>query len=73
MSGRYAMNHSSDRAGRHRSRSIIEPVDLRNPGNAFLQQEIDTNRRTERWLIGKAAIALAIVGVLVAIRQVFFA
>ncbi|CAN5543594.1 hypothetical protein BH10ACT7_BH10ACT7_12560 [soil metagenome] len=73
MSGRYAMNHSSERPARHRSRSTIEPVDLRNPGDAFLQQEIDANRRTERWLIGKAAIALAIVAVLVAIRQVFFA
>ena len=73
MSGRYAMNHSSGRPARHSSRSIIEPVDLRNPGDAFLQQEINANRRTERWLIGKAAIALAIVGILVTIRQVFFA
>lgn len=67
------MNHAEGRPARHSSRSTIEPVDLRNPGDAFLQQEIDANRRTERWLIGKAAIALAVVGILVAIRQVFFA
>lgn len=73
MSVRYAMNHAEGRPARHRARSIIEPVDPRNPGDAFLQQEIDANARSERWLIGKAALALAIVGVLIAIRQVFFA
>lgn len=50
-----------------------ELSDPRDPGRVFLQAEINANRRTERWLIGKAAIALAVVGILVAIRQVFFA
>ena len=50
----------------------MHPSDPRNPGDRFLQREIDDNARTERWLIGKAALALAVVGVLVVIRQVFF-
>ncbi|MGX5681465.1 hypothetical protein [Schumannella luteola] len=41
-------------------------------GERFLQKEIDTNRRAERWLVLKAAIALAVVGILVVVRQVFF-
>lgn len=42
-------------------------------GERFLQREIDSNRKAERWLVLKAAIALAFVGVLIVIRQVFFA
>ena len=60
-------------SGRHSVGLPIEPADPRNPGTEFLQREIDANRKTERWLIAKAAIALAFVGVLVIIRQVFFA
>jgi hypothetical protein len=37
------------------------------------EREIDKDRRDERLLIPKAILALAIVAVLVAIRQVFFA
>lgn len=40
--------------------------------DAHLQREIDANRRAERWLILKAVIALAVVGALVIVRQVFF-
>jgi len=48
------------------------PVDPRNPGDAYLQNEIDTNRRDEYRLIGKALIALVFVAVLVVVRVVFF-
>lgn len=37
-----------------------------------LQDEIDANRRSEYGLIPKALVALLVVGVLVAIRVVFF-
>ncbi len=37
-----------------------------------LQDEIDADRRAEYGLIPKAVIALLVVGVLVAIRVVFF-
>lgn len=36
------------------------------------QHEIDDERRGERWLILKAFIAVVVVAVLVAIRQLFF-
>lgn len=45
---------------------------MRRDSDAHLQREIDANRRAERWLILKAVIALAFVGVLVIVRQVFF-
>jgi hypothetical protein len=61
----------TDSAHGRRSASS-EPVDPRNPGDAYLQNEIDTNRRDEYRLIGKALIALLFVAVLVAIRVVFF-
>ena len=46
--------------------------DIRNPGDAFIQAEIDSNRRYEWLLIPKAIIALGVVAVLVVIRQLFF-
>ena len=61
----------TDNAHGRRSASS-EPVDPRNPGTAYLQNEIDTNRRGEFRLIGKAFIALIFVAVLVVIRVVFF-
>lgn len=54
-------------------RKPVDPVDPRNPGNDFLQQELEANRRSERWLVLKAFIALALVAVLVIVREVFFA
>ncbi|MDO7881372.1 hypothetical protein [Antiquaquibacter soli] len=41
-------------------------------GERFLSKEIEADRRSERWLVLKAVIALAVVGVLVVVRQVFF-
>ena len=69
---RYAMKHAEGHPPRHSARALVVPVNLRNPGDVFLQQEIDANRRSERWLILKAVIALSFVAVLVVIRQVFF-
>lgn len=69
---RYAMKHAVGAPPRHSARLIVEPVNLNNPGDVFLQQEIDRNRRSERWLVLKAIIALAIVAGLVIVREVFF-
>ena len=41
-------------------------------GERALQREIDDNRRSERWLIPQALLALAIVAAVVIVRQVFF-
>jgi hypothetical protein len=54
-------------------RNPVSPVDRRDPGADFLQQELEANRRSERWLVLKAFIALALVAVLVVVREVFFA
>ena len=48
------------------------PNDPRDPGDSYLQNEIDENRRHERWLVPKALLAIAVVAVLVIIRQVYF-
>ncbi len=50
----------------------ILPLTARNPGMAFLRQEIELNRKSERWLILKGFIALVLVGILVTVRLVFF-
>lgn len=52
--------------------ALVQPTDPRNPGDEFLQREIDDNRRSEFWLIPKAVLALAVVAGLVVIREVFF-
>lgn len=57
---------------RHSVRTSFVPTDPRDPGNDFLLVELDHDRRTERWIILKAVIAFALVGVLVTIRQLFF-
>jgi hypothetical protein len=48
------------------------PADPRHPDAAFIQREIDNDRKHEWVLIPKALIALAFVAVLVVIRQLFF-
>lgn len=58
--------------GRRAASEPIVPVDLRNPGDAFLAQEIEANRRAEAWLIPKAILAFAIVAALVVLRAAFF-
>lgn len=56
----------------HGRRANGVPIDIRNPGEEYLQQEIERDRRHERTLIPKALLALFVVAVLVVIRQVFF-
>jgi hypothetical protein len=48
------------------------PLDPRNPGDEFIQRELDDDRRGEWKLLPKTAIALAFVAVLVVIRQLWF-
>jgi hypothetical protein len=73
------MNQRFPVAERHasaRHRSIGEKVQLldpRNPSREFLRQEIESNRKSERWLVLNGAIALVLVAGLVVIRQLFFA
>ena len=50
----------------------MSDIDPRHPTPEFLQREIDADRRHERILIPKAILAVAVVAVLVAIRQLFF-
>jgi hypothetical protein len=46
--------------------------DIRNPGDAFIQAEIDSNRRFEWLLPLKGLLAIAVVLALVAIRKLYF-
>jgi hypothetical protein len=48
-------------------------ADPQHPDPAFIQRELDRDRRREWFLVPKALIAIAIVGVLVLFRQVYFA
>jgi hypothetical protein len=48
------------------------PLDPRHPSDEYIQRELDNDRRGEFSLLPKTAIALAVVAVLVVIRQVFF-
>ncbi|MEQ1736978.1 MAG: hypothetical protein ABL886_11325 [Rhodoglobus sp.] len=58
---------------RHSARAQEVPVDRRNPSALFIEQEIEADRRREQWLWLKAVVALALVGALIVVRQVFFA
>lgn len=69
---RTAMKHAPDDAGRHSATDVVEPVDMRMPGPVFLQQELDRDRRSERWLLLKALIAIGIVAILIVVRETFF-
>ena len=70
---RMAMKHAQGHEPRHSAASVVVPTDFRNPGAVFIQQEIDRDRRSERWLLLKAVVALVLVAALVVVRQVFFA
>jgi hypothetical protein len=50
----------------------ILPLTALNPGDAFLREETEKNRKSERWLILYATIALILVAILVVARLVFF-
>ena len=57
---------------RHSGSSTIVVDDIRNPGDAFIQAEIDQNAKYEWLLVPRALVAFAIVGILIVIRQAFF-
>ena len=69
-------NKSMDRladAAPSRHSGAMPPVgDIRNPGDAFIQAEIESNRRFEWLLPLKGLLAVAVVLVLVVIRKLFF-
>jgi hypothetical protein len=58
--------------GSHAGKVEIQAINVRHPGEAFLRQEIEDNRKAERLLVLRGLIALALVAVLVVVRQVFF-
>ncbi len=66
------VTHASG-AGRSSTRSRVVPADRRDPGSLFIEQEIAADRRAERWLWLKAVVAIALVGAMILVRQVFFA
>lgn len=69
---RVATKHAEGQGSRHSADAIIVPIDRRDPGDVFLQQEIDADRRRERWLWLKGVVAIAAVVGLVVVREVFF-
>jgi hypothetical protein len=58
--------------GSHAGKVEIQPISLRHPGEAFLRQEIEEDRKAEHILVLRGLIALALVAVLIVVRQVFF-
>ncbi|HMH59046.1 MAG TPA: hypothetical protein VK537_07680 [Galbitalea sp.] len=66
------LRHPSAGGTRSDSNAEFSLVDPRHPDDAFIQRELDRDRKREWYLIPKAFIALAIVAVLVVIRQLFF-
>ena len=66
------MDRLADSAPARHSRTLVAVADIRNPGDAYVQAEIDSNRRFEWLLPLKALLSLAFVLALVAIRVLFF-
>jgi hypothetical protein len=50
----------------------MSDTDARHPSPEFIQSELDRDRKHEWVLVPKAIIAIAVVVVLVVIRQLFF-
>lgn len=50
----------------------MSDIDPRHPSAELIQRELDRDRKHEWVLIPKAIIAVAVVAVLVVIRQLFF-
>lgn len=59
--------------GRHVGNPDDRAVDRRDPGDAFLAEETESNRKGEFRLLGVTVIAGAFVAVLLVVREVFFA
>ena len=69
------MKHAADPQPKHNGHgrnAQMLPVDPRHPDAAFIQRELDRDRKHVWVLIPKTLIALAVVAVLVVIRQLFF-
>jgi hypothetical protein len=73
------MKHASEsrashtRGGASTKNAEFLLADPRHPDAAFIQRELDRDRQREWFLIPKALIAVVIVGVLVLVRQLYFA
>ncbi|WP_394769000.1 hypothetical protein [Lacisediminihabitans sp.] len=63
---------TTDCTGRHAERCLAEKIVPGNHGEAFPRGEIELDHRSERVLIPKAILALAVVAALVVLREVFF-
>ena len=66
------MDRLADSAPARHSRKLVAVADIRNPGDAYVQAEIDSNRRFEWLLPLKALLALAFVLALVLVRVLYF-
>jgi hypothetical protein len=70
------MRHAEGTRARHsttlQKNPQMLPLDPRNPGDAYLQAELDRDRRRERFLLLQTVVAVAVIAVIVVIRQAFF-
>lgn len=66
------MDRLADAAPARHSRKLVAVADIRHPGDAYVQAEIDSNRRFEFLLPLKALLSLGVVLLLVIIRIVYF-
>jgi len=66
------MDRLADAAPSRHSGTRAPAGDIRNPGTAFLQAEIDSNRRFEWLLPLKGLLALGVVLLFVVIRKLYF-
>jgi hypothetical protein len=66
------MDRLADGSPARHSRKLVAVADIRNPGDAYVQAEIDSNRRFEWLLPLKALLALAFVLALVLVRVLYF-
>lgn len=67
-----SMDRLADSAPSRHSGPNAPVGDIRDPGDAFIQAEIESNRRFEWLLPLKALGALAVVLLLVVIRKLYF-
>jgi hypothetical protein len=63
------LDSGGSRAGKNAEFLLIDP---RHPDLAFIQRELDRDRKHEHVLIPVAIVAVLVVAVLVVIRQLFF-
>jgi hypothetical protein len=66
------LRHQDDGGNRASRNAEILLIDPQHPDLAYIQRELDRDRRRERLLIPVAVVAVLVVGVLVLIRQLFF-